>query len=93
MASESRLAACSGGVPVRIRFTGTSSTLPASVRGTSAISKTASGTWRGEQSSRIRRLISPVSSSSSVVAVGEHHEQRHPALGPGLRDVDDERVE
>ena len=33
-----RLAACSGGVPVRMRLTGTSSTLPDSVRGTSAIS-------------------------------------------------------
>ena len=37
LASESRLAACSAGVPIKIRFTGTSSTLPESVRGTSAI--------------------------------------------------------
>ncbi len=35
-ASESRLAACSGGVPIRMRFTGTSRTLPESVRGTSS---------------------------------------------------------
>ena len=42
--------------PVRIRFTGTSSTLPLSVRGTSAIWKISSGTWRGEHCSRIRRL-------------------------------------
>ena len=43
------LAACSGGVPVRIRLTGTSSTLPDSVRGTSAIAKTSLGTWDGER--------------------------------------------
>ena len=39
---------------MRIRLTGTSSTLPVSVRGTSAIANTSSGTWRGEQSSRMR---------------------------------------
>jgi hypothetical protein len=36
LASESRLAAFSGSVPERIRFTGTSSSLPDSVRGTSS---------------------------------------------------------
>ena len=36
LASESRLAAFSGSVPCRIRLTGSSSTLPDSVRGTSA---------------------------------------------------------
>ena len=55
LASESRLAACSAGWPMRIRLTGTSSTLPDSVRGTSAIAWTSLGTWRGEQSSRIAR--------------------------------------
>jgi hypothetical protein len=39
--------------------------LPDSVRGTSAIACTSSGTWRGEQSSRTRRRISPTSASSS----------------------------
>ena len=34
-ASDSTLAACSGAAPIRIRLTGTSSTLPESVRGTS----------------------------------------------------------
>ena len=43
LASDSRLAACSGGVPIRIRLTGTSSTLPDSVRGTSAIAWTSFG--------------------------------------------------
>ena len=85
-------AACSGGVPVRIRFTGTSSTLPESVRGTSAIAKTSSGTWRGEHCSRIRRPISRVSSSVELGALAQDDEQRHPALGAGPRDVDDERV-
>ena len=42
---------------MRMRLTGTSSTLPDSVRGTSAIWWTSLGTWRGEQSSRTRRLI------------------------------------
>ena len=65
-ASESRLAACSGGVPARIRLTGTSRILPDSVRGTSATAKTSSGTWRGEQSSRTRRAIARRRSSSSA---------------------------
>src|SRR5262249_44806612 len=49
------LAASSGAAPIRIRLTGTSSTLPDSVRGTSAICTISLGTWRGEQSSRMRR--------------------------------------
>src|SRR5262249_18831005 len=49
------LAASSGAAPIRIRLTGTSSTLPDSVRGTSAICTISLGTWRGEQSSRVRR--------------------------------------
>ena len=51
MASESRLAALSADSPIRIRLTGTSSTLPESVRGISSIAKTSLGTWRGEQCS------------------------------------------
>jgi hypothetical protein len=44
---------------------GTSRTLPDSVRGTALIWRISLGTWRGEQSSRTRRRISAVSSSSS----------------------------
>lgn len=44
LASDSRLAAWSAGVPIRMRLTGTSSTLPDSVRGTSAIWRISSGT-------------------------------------------------
>jgi len=40
------------GAPISIRFTGTSSALPLSVRGTSPICTTSSGIWRGEQSDR-----------------------------------------
>jgi hypothetical protein len=49
-----------------MRLTGTSSALPDSVRGTSAICKIWLGTCRGEQSSRMRRLISPSSAASNV---------------------------
>ena len=56
-ASESRLAAWSAGVPVRIRLTGTSRTFPDRVRGTSAITWTSFGTCRGEQSDRILAAI------------------------------------
>ncbi len=77
---------------MRIRFTGTSSTLPLSVRGTSAISNTRSGTWRGEHCSRIRLPISLVSCLVELSALAQDHEQRHPALGPRARDVDDQGV-
>ena len=78
---------------MRIRLTGTSSTLPESVRGTSAIARTSLGTWRGEQSSRTRRRISPDERVVELGAVAQHDEQRHPARPARARHVDDERVD
>ena len=46
-------------------MTGSSSTLPDSVRGTSATAIMSLGTWRGEQSSRTRLRISATTSSVS----------------------------
>ncbi len=75
-------------------MTGTSSTLPDSVRGTAAIWRISLGTWRGEQSSRTRRRIVATSSSVSDCPVGEHDEQRHPAVGRRSRgQVDHQRVD
>jgi hypothetical protein len=78
-----------------MRLTGTSSTLPDSVRGTSAIWRISLGTWRGEQSSRMRRLIAPparrraTAPSRSTTNSGIHSSS---VPGP-CGDVDDERVE
>src|SRR5215211_3104644 len=66
LASESRLAALSGAAPSRIFFTGTSSFLFESVRGTSGICTIRSGTCLGEQYSRTRRRISATTSSVSA---------------------------
>ena len=76
-------------------MTGTSSTLPESVRGTSSIWRISLGTWRGEQSSRMRRLICAASSSSSVApgASTTNRTIRSSSVAPARRDVHDERVE
>src|SRR4051812_1464231 len=65
LARDSRLAALSAGVPMRIFLTGISSALPLRVRGTSGMAWIAFGTWRGEQSSRRRFLIAVRRSSVS----------------------------
>jgi hypothetical protein len=65
LASESRLAAFAGSVPIRIRLTGTSSFLPLSVRGTESMRTISSGTCRGEQRARTWRRISAFTSSVS----------------------------
>ena len=62
-----RAAAWSSGVPVRMRFTGTSSFLPDRVRGTAPTWKTSSGTCRGDsavRNSRASRFRSSASSST-----------------------------
>ena len=51
--------------PIRIFFTGTSSFLPLSVRGTASIRTISSGTCRGEQRDRTWRRISALTSSVS----------------------------
>jgi hypothetical protein len=70
-----------------MRLTGTSRTLPDSVRGTSATSRTSLGTWRGEQSSR--HLAGDPLDEVVVErgALAQHDEQRHVVV-----EVDDERV-
>ena len=75
-------AALSASWPMRIRLTGTSRTLPDSVRGTSSIAWTSLGTWRGEQSSRmrLRDLLRQV--VVELGALAQHDEQRHPAVVP-----------
>ena len=92
LASDSRDAARSTGVPVRIRLTGTSRILPDSVRGTSAIATISSGTWRGEQSSRSRRRDRGAQLVGQLEPVAQDDEQLHPAVGPVSGQVDDERV-
>ena len=79
---------------MRIRLTGTSSTLPESVRGTSAIWRISSGTWRGEQSSRMRARIA---ADELVVELARRRgARRRAACSPSVavaRHVDDERVD
>ena len=65
-AIASRVATASGAWPISNRLTGTSRSLPVSVRGTAGTSTIASGTWRGEQSARMRRRRS--ASTSAVNA-------------------------
>ena len=78
--------------PIRIRLTGTSSTLPESVRGTSAIARTS----LGHVARRAVLAHAPADRGDEVVvelgAVAQHDEQRHPVLLAVARDVDDERV-
>ena len=93
MASESRLAARSGGVPVRIRLTGTSSALPLQ------------GPWdlcyRVYLIRDVARRAALADAAGDLApqlvvelgAFAEDDEQRHPAVGAGAGDVDDERVE
>ena len=81
-ASESRLRAASVGSPERIRLTGTSSTLPDSVRGTAGTARTSSGTCRGEQSSRIRVRIRATRSSSSTASRGARRKRHVPPAFP-----------
>ena len=56
----------SGSAPARIRFTGSSSFLPDSVRGITGTTSIESGTWRGDSSEASARLMRPASSSSST---------------------------
>ena len=78
---------------MRIRLTGSSSTLPDSVRGTSRTATTSFGTCRGEQSSRIARADPPHQLVVELGALAQHHEQRHVALAAVERHVDDQRVD
>ncbi len=93
-ASASRLAACLTSRPISRRFTGTSSSLPVSVFGTSGVAITSSGTWRGEQSLRFRaRSAGP----ELVVELGtgrqrDEQEQYVVARSVLAGDVDGERL-
>ena len=81
-AMASRLATRSGGCPRRIFFTGTSIFFPESVRGTSRIAKTSSGTYRGESLARIasksreRRLSGTAASPSRRTMNRVRHDGR-----------------
>ena len=67
--------------PIRIRLTGTSSSLPESVRGTSRIASTSFGhVPRRAVLAHARARSRATSSSSSVAPSREHDEQRHPAV-------------
>ena len=78
-ASESRAAATSGGVPVRMRFTGTSSFLPDSVRGTDGTASISSGTWRGDSSVRSAARIRAGQVVVELATGRERDEQDEPA--------------
>ena len=69
-ASDSFDAARAGGVPVRMRFTGTSSFLPDSVRGTAGATSMASGTWRGDSCDA---QPGPDPTAQLVVELGARH--------------------
>ena len=79
------LQAPSGSAPESSCLTGTSSSLPVSVRGTAGTATTSSGTWRGEQARRSRRAISSPSPASSSAPGREDQEERHAAVGGGRR--------
>jgi hypothetical protein len=74
-------------------LTGTSSSLPVSVFGTSGIAITSSGTCRGEQSLRIRaRSAARSSSSSSAPRQRDEQEQATVPRAVLAGDVDGERL-
>jgi hypothetical protein len=59
--------------------------------GTAGVSMIASGTWRGDDRALIRVVIIERNSSSRV-APGPHHEQRHVVGAVGALDADDQAV-
>ena len=93
LASESRAAALSGSPPISTFLTGTSSTLPDSVRGTSVDGDHLVGHVARRAvlaDARAQRLDDVVGQLRALV---EHDEQRHPVLaGRSRPDVDDQRV-
>ena len=76
--------------PVRIRFTGTSSFFPVSVRGIAGTATTVSGACRGESAVRSAPLMRASSAVVELEARAEHDEQEQLVL---LLEVDDEAVE
>ena len=92
-ASASRLTAVAGSWPMRMRLTGTSSTLPESVRGTASICRITSGTWRGEQSSRSARADRRDQLVRQLETRSQDDEERHERVRAVERQVDDERVD
>ena len=93
MARASRLTVVSAGAPSRIRLTGSSSTLPERVRGTSWICSIEVGDVAGGAV-----LADPLADPGDEVvveggAVAEDDEERHEAFGAGQRQVEHERVD
>ena len=92
-ASAPTLTASSTAAPRRIRFTGISSFLPDSVRGTASTAITSSGTWRGDSTARnSARDPRPqrVVERRAAVQHDEQHQLARPAVV--VLEMDDEAV-